>query len=529
MYACRMATIVFLAACILGCQENNDLSGGNPVVVIGVDGATWSVIDPMIDAGELPNLAGLKARGAWGRLITVGPQVSPVVWTTFATGHFGRQHGILDFVYPYTEGPKKPVESLQRLEPAIWNIASDEGRRVGVVGYFASFPADPVNGVMVTDRAFQRLDESVFPGGALNALDYDHRKLNKSKYRQQLWRRYFPWDYDPSAERVAGSPYEEANRMVENRVDVDIVNSEFVRMVTNHLLEENQFDLFITYFRGPDFANHSLWWYYDDSDYEEKPDPFTQDLLRNVVPESYRFIDEVIGDILDRVPENTNILIVSDHGGGSATGDYAIRDKEHKLLTGNHRPDGVFLAAGPDIKPGNVEGLTIMEIFPMLAALQDLPISDELPGKLDYRPIDDDFVNQHPLRTVSSYPRREARKRSGSVTASAQAETVKSLQGLGYVGQGFELGERGSDDLAGFWDADPKLVMFQLTGELVYWILQEDVETALQVLALAKERRPDVAKHLRQRARVEFRLIAERFPPASLPEKTLAEFLRRSI
>jgi len=69
----------------------------SPLIVIGIDGATWDVIDPMIAAGELPNFARLKNQGAYGSLITVGPQVPPVVWTSSSTGQFARQHGIIDF------------------------------------------------------------------------------------------------------------------------------------------------------------------------------------------------------------------------------------------------------------------------------------------------------------------------------------------------------------------------------------------------------------------------------------------------
>ena len=136
-------------------------------MVIGIDGATWDVIDPMIANGELPNMASLKARGAWGPLITVGPQVSPVVWTSFSTGQFGRSHGILDFVYPYQTGPKRPVQSTERQVPALWNLVSEAGGKVGVVGYFATYPADEVNGVMVSDRSWQRQPDADYPVDAL--------------------------------------------------------------------------------------------------------------------------------------------------------------------------------------------------------------------------------------------------------------------------------------------------------------------------------------------------------------------------
>ena len=513
--------------CLLmaGCAREPET---NPVVVIGIDGATWDVIEPMIANGELPNLAKLRARGAWGRLITVGPQVSPVVWTTFATGHFGRRHGILDFVYPYTPGPKRPVESTQRQVPAIWNVASDHGKSVGVVGYFASHPSEPINGVMVTDRAYQRLSDGVYPPEKLVEILPELDQMSRSKYQKPIWRRFLPWEYDPHAQIAEDSPYYEANLMVAERVDRNIVYSEYLRRVTNYLLEQDAYDLFITYFRGPDVMGHSLWWYYDDSEYDQKPDPFTKSLLENGLPESYRFVDDVIGDILERVPDNTNIVLVSDHGSGSATGRYTVKRKRHKLLTGNHRPDGIFLAAGPDIQPGRIEGLTIIEIFPFLAALSDLPISDELPGTLDFRPFRHGFFKDHPLQTTKSYPPRSQQSDAGQISEFDQQEVVQSLKGLGYVGDGFELGQREGGEYQDFWNAEQQHVMFQITGELVYWVIKEQVDVAIQILNLTWQHRPDVARSLINRARTEFAVIGERFEDGFLPTAALDDFLARA-
>jgi predicted AlkP superfamily phosphohydrolase/phosphomutase len=89
------------------------------VIVVGIDGAERDVIEPMIEAGELPNFRRFIEEAAFGHLINPGPQVSPLVWTTFATNHFGRGHGILDFVYPLSDVDRKqPVDSTLRREPA---------------------------------------------------------------------------------------------------------------------------------------------------------------------------------------------------------------------------------------------------------------------------------------------------------------------------------------------------------------------------------------------------------------------------
>jgi hypothetical protein len=522
----RLIGLLAVVTLLIGCGEAETESTRNPVVFIGVDGATWDIIEPMMDRGELPNFKSIRERGAWGPLITVGPQVSPVVWTTFATGRFGRAHDILDFTYPYTPGPKKPVESSQRRQAAMWNIASDAGLSVDVVGYFASYPAETINGVLASDRIFKRIDGSVAPAEALDKiapqLDWHYRLESQ----EQLWERYFHWDYNPRPSDESHPNYE-ADWMVAGRVDGNIVGSEYLRVITNYLLDENQRDLFITYFRTPDYASHSLYWYFRDEDYAEKPDPHIKKLLGDVLPETYRFIDDVLGDILDRVPDNANIIIVSDHGSGSATGRYVIKDEAMlKKLTGNHRPVGIVLAAGPDIAPGRIDGLTIMEIFPAVMALLDLPISDELPGELDYRLFREGYFEQHPIQTVSHYPFQQTEVQA-TTDEQAQVETVQSLKGLGYVGEGFELGDRDASD-ADFWQTEANLLASHLTGELVYWILRDDVSTAISVLSMIWKERPDVAVHMPSRAQTEFEAIAEQLAADALPESAMVSFRQQA-
>src|SRR6185295_2234345 len=129
-----------------------------PVVLIGLDGADWNIIDPLIAAGKMPNLAALIERGSRGRLLTLSPTLSPVIWTTIATGVKPERHGIVDFTAINKDtGAAVPVTSNLRRVPALWNILSDAGRTVGFVGWWASFPAEKVNGYIVSDRIAYQL------------------------------------------------------------------------------------------------------------------------------------------------------------------------------------------------------------------------------------------------------------------------------------------------------------------------------------------------------------------------------------
>src|SRR6185369_1943441 len=102
--------------------------------------------------GTLPNLARLRREGASGVLLSEEPMLSPILWTTIATGRSPSEHGILGFLTQQA-GHVEPVRSDERKVRAFWNVASEAGRRVGVIGWYASWPAEPVNGFLVSDRA----------------------------------------------------------------------------------------------------------------------------------------------------------------------------------------------------------------------------------------------------------------------------------------------------------------------------------------------------------------------------------------
>lgn len=225
---------------------------------------------PMMERGELPHLKSLVDRGASGHLVNPGLQVSPVVWTTFATGHFGRAHGILDFAYPYDEGAqKRPVRSTLRQVPAIWNIASAHDVSVGSIGYFVSHPAEAVNGFMVSDRAPAGVEGSVYPEGLLADADELGQVFSPSA-REEILGRFFPWGYDPADAENPDSPYYEVTRTVAGRVDQRILSDEYLRRASL-ALAGHDVDLFISYLRLVDVASHAVWRYHDASDFQDKP------------------------------------------------------------------------------------------------------------------------------------------------------------------------------------------------------------------------------------------------------------------
>ena len=143
---------------------------GRKILLIGLDGADWQLIDPWIAAGKLPNLKRLKERSTWANLKSMQPILSPLLWTTVATGRAPEEHGIVDFlVKDPVSGQKVPISSRFRKVPALWNIASAMGLSVDVVAWWASWPAEAIHGVIVSDRVSYSLfgyqsDAASLPG-----------------------------------------------------------------------------------------------------------------------------------------------------------------------------------------------------------------------------------------------------------------------------------------------------------------------------------------------------------------------------
>ena len=150
------------------------------VIVLGWDGASWHLVLPLLEAGRLPNLRALMTAGAYGNLDTIVPTYSAVIWTSVATGVSPSRHGVLDFVQrphdraisrmsPEERGKLHFYSNADRKAKALWNLVSDAGRPVLVVGYHNTYPAEPVKGLMVSNylvREYEIEGFDVRPQGA---------------------------------------------------------------------------------------------------------------------------------------------------------------------------------------------------------------------------------------------------------------------------------------------------------------------------------------------------------------------------
>ena len=123
------------------------------VVLIGWDAADWKVINPLMDAGKMPNVQKLVEQGSMAHIATLHPPLSPMLWTSIATGKRPFKHGIHGFSEPTADGLGiQPVTNLSRRCKAVWNIFSQNDIKSVVIGWWPSHPAEPINGVMLSDH-----------------------------------------------------------------------------------------------------------------------------------------------------------------------------------------------------------------------------------------------------------------------------------------------------------------------------------------------------------------------------------------
>ncbi len=143
-----LALLLSATTLLTGCGTKDP---GEELWIIGLDGADWDQLEPMIARGELPNLAKLKNEGASGILLSDTPMMSPILWTSISTGKTPELHGVTWFMTEAPDGSKIPISSEEQRVRTFWNIASEAGLSCCITGWWATWPAEPINGYLVSD------------------------------------------------------------------------------------------------------------------------------------------------------------------------------------------------------------------------------------------------------------------------------------------------------------------------------------------------------------------------------------------
>jgi predicted AlkP superfamily phosphohydrolase/phosphomutase len=416
-----LAALAVLASCEQGAGWNAASREG-PLLVIGVDGAEWSVLEPLLEAGELPTLSRLIETGASGRLRSFDPrQASPVIWTTIATGLAPEDHGITHY-----------LTSAEWRAGAFWDICGDAGQSVGVVAWLVTSPAWPVNGFMVSEavrnpRQLVRSGTEVYPPEVLELVAANARPPDSATVAEMA--RFVNTSGDLGLESLECSNGDILSKALsgdETAVDVTLalLESEGVR------------DLTCVYLRGVDEVCHAFWLYMDAASrpafkqQNERSESLAQyaEALGGLVDEYYRYTDEQIGRILERYPDDTTVLICSDHG-FRGPGDFG--DGPKRMLLQQHGLEGVVILNGPRFAPGTtIEGATVYDIAPTVLAFAGRPIGRDMPGRV----LVEAFIDAPEVTFVESHGGGRSTRDGPVVIDETTREQIRErLRSLGYI------------------------------------------------------------------------------------------------
>lgn len=384
------------------------------VAVIGVDGCDWEKLDPLLEAGLLPTFAKLIESGSYGPLLSIEPLVSPKIWTSIATGKSDDKHGIKGFV----NERGIPVNATMRTASTVWDIASDYGVVVGVVGWYVTWPAERVNGFLITDRVHSLLRGPVQIMHSLTGAPTNERLEAFGRFQfDRGYKRY------PKSEKRYTQ-----NRIVDEPLRWGYLRDQIYGGMAVALCRAYRPDLFLVYFRGVDFVEHFFWQYSD-------PEPFGDvsqadiEAYGDVIANYYIHQDRLLSELLDSLGEDANVIIVSDHGFRPRLNPDPLRPE----LTGAHDVSGVFIASGPSVKAlGRHEGATILDVAPTVLALLGLPVPEDMDGRALAEIIRDEHFERHPLASIPSYEPDAPREKIEF--SSTMDEGIKSrLRSLGYI------------------------------------------------------------------------------------------------
>ncbi len=265
------------------------------VLVIGLDGATWDILNPLMRDGKLPHLKKLLDTSAQGVLMSSIPPVTAAAWTCFSTGKNPGKHGLVDFIYFPDHGYRVTIaNSTTRNAATLWNLLSERDLRVGVVNVPMTYPPEPVNGVMVTDL--------MTPNAS---VQYTY----PPELKQELLDKVGPFVITPGE---GENPSEPLTYLEQVRADVKS-SADYAL----YLLKQEPYSFFMYVFGIIDILQHQFWYLLEA---DPKNLSARDRVIREKVVAIFQQVDDGVGEVLKCADENTTIVLMSDHGFGPMKG-----------------------------------------------------------------------------------------------------------------------------------------------------------------------------------------------------------------
>jgi predicted AlkP superfamily phosphohydrolase/phosphomutase/tetratricopeptide (TPR) repeat protein len=387
----------------------------------------------------MPHLAKVISGGVRGNHSTLYPALSPMLWTSIATGKRPAKHGIHGFTEPTEDGLSiRPVSNLGRRSKAFWNILNQHGKRSVVVGWWPSHPAEPIAGAMVSNHfAFHTTQHpgmpmppaAVWPPEEARALA--ELRVHPTEISSDILRLFAPeWvrvnqKDDSSVHDLAGL----------------IAETMSIHAAATDLMARIEWDLAAVYYVGIDHFSHRFMRFHAGKARAEKPsDP---EWFRGIVANAYRYHDVMLGRLLALAGEDCGVMVISDHGFHSDTllPDYIPAEAAGPAV--EHRHFGIYCLRAPGVKRGErVYGASVLDVAPTILHLFGIPAGIDMDGNVLINAFEDQRLPE-PVPSWDEIPGDDGRHPPSRYYDSASAaEAVRQLVALGYIAPPGEDGRR---------------------------------------------------------------------------------------
>jgi predicted AlkP superfamily phosphohydrolase/phosphomutase/tetratricopeptide (TPR) repeat protein len=350
------------------------------VLLIGWDAADWKIINPLVDQGLMPTLDDFVNHGVIGNLATLRPILSPMLWNSIATGKRPDKHGILGFMEPDPQtGGVRPVTSTSRKVKAIWNILTQRGYKTHVLGWFAGHPAEPIQGISVSDLypyAVGPLDKPwPLPPGAVHPESLRDQFASLRMHPAEVSEAaILPWI--PRAAEID----QEKDKGLQSFAKILSENCSIHNAAT-WILQNEPWDFLAVYYNGIDHFCHGFMHYHPPRMDGIPEGKF--EIYKDVVNGAYRFHDMMLQTLLDLAGPDATVLIVSDHGFHSDHLRPRGIPMEPAGPAVQHRQFGIVCMKGDHIKQDErIYGATLLDVTPTILTLFGLPVGEDMDGRV---------------------------------------------------------------------------------------------------------------------------------------------------
>ena len=402
------------------------------ILLLGWDGADWKIIDQLLEKGRMPALESLIRQGVKGNISTLKPSLSPLLWSTIATGKSADKHNILGFTEPSPDGSGvRPVSSESWGCMPLWSILERHGQKGAVVNWFATHPADVVDGTAVSD--FFRHSRG---------LNYDKwpvppRAISPESLLDVMKELIVhPADVKPSQLSCfipeAVSTIKKRDKKLTEMVRL-FAQCASVHAAGTFLAEHEAWNFLAVYYDALDrICHHFMEYRAPRLPYVSERD-FKQ--YSQVVDHWYCYFDGLLAQYLSLIDEKTTILLISDHGFHSdhlrpiGTQHTGYRNPVHW-----HRDYGILICRGPSIKSGeSISGASLLDIAPTILYMLGLPVARDMEGKvltsMYIEPVEPEFIDTYETQS-------QPFSQSTQITVNdsiAVHEALEQLADLGYI------------------------------------------------------------------------------------------------